>query len=370
MGPAEKRPVAQRCTLHVPSFAHRRSGEGGAVVSVTMRDIAKKLKISHTTVSRALRDDTRISASTRALVKAEAERLGYRINAPARALASKRMRSIALVVPDVFDPFYAGVIAGVDQVTREHGYSLLLYISHSDPDRERSALAEAAERRYDGTILFRRHATAADLEVAVQRNIPIVLLTRNDAALPVDCVRVDDVDGGYRATSFLIALGHRRIGFIGGPADQYETQDRFAGYRQALEENGLEFDPVWVWPGGFSEADGRRAAEAIVQLPLPQRPTAVFAANDRMAIGLQKRLGELGISVPHEVSVIGYDDIEPCRYVVPALTTVRQPTHRMGAEAAELLIKRLSGEEFPPREIVLRTEVVVRDSCRSLTQDG
>lgn len=332
-------------------------------MSVTMRDIAKKLNISHTTVSRALRGDRRISEATRARVQAVAEEMGYRVNVAARALSSKRMCSIALVVPDVLDPFYAGIIAGVDEVTRRNGYSLLLYISHSDPQREASALAEATEGRYDGTIFFRRMLPAGDLQAAIDSGVPMVLLTRHEPALVVDCVRVDDVDGGYRATTFLIGLGHRRIGFIGGPSDQQETQDRFAGYKKALRAHGLYPHPDWIWPGGFSESDGRQAAEAMVQLPEDDRPTAVFAANDRMAIGLIYRLSELGLSVPQHVSVIGYDDIEPCDYVVPKLTTVRQPTHEMGARAAELLIRRLRGERSEPQEVVLKTELVVRDSC-------
>lgn len=332
-------------------------------MAVTMRDIAKKLNISHTTVSRALRGDRRISQATRARVLAAAEEMGYRINVPARALASKRMCSVALVVPDVLDPFYAGIIAGVDEVTQRHGYSLLLYISHSDPQRERSALAEAAEGRYDGTIFFRRQLPADELKAACHSGVPMVLLTRHEPQLAVDCVRVDDVDGGYRATAFLIGLGHRRIGFIGGPPDQHETRDRFAGYEKALRERGLSPNRDWIWHGGFSEADGRRAAEAMVQLPENNRPTAIFAANDRMAIGLIYRLGELGLNVPQHVSVIGYDDIEPCKFVVPKLTTIRQPTHEMGARAAELLIGRLRGEKARPQEVVLKTELVVRDSC-------
>lgn len=332
-------------------------------MSVTMRDIAKKLNISHTTVSRALRGDRRISEATRARVQAAAEQMGYRIYAPARALSSKRMCSIALVVPDVLDPFYAGIIAGVDQVTRQHGYSLLLYITHSDRQRESSALAEATEGRYDGTIFFRRQLPTDELQAAIDSGVPMVLLTRHEPSLVVDCVRVDDVDGGYRATAFLIGLGHRRIAFIGGPADQHETRDRFAGYEKALQSHGLAHHPDWIWPGGFSEDDGRRAAEAMVQLPDEARPTAVFAANDRMAIGFIYRLKELGLSVPQQVSVIGYDDIEPCQYVVPRLTTIRQPTHAMGARAAELLIRKLRGEPSRPKEIILKTELVVRDSC-------
>src|SRR5690606_6699229 len=161
----------------------------------------------------------RISEATRARVQAVAEEMGYRVNVAARALLSKRMCSIALVVPDGLDPFYAGIIAGVDEVTRRNGYSLLLYISHSDPQREASALAEATEGRYDGTIFFRRMLPAGDLQAAIDSGVPMVLLTRHEPALVVDCVRVDDVDGGYRATTFLIGLGHRRIGFIGGPSD-------------------------------------------------------------------------------------------------------------------------------------------------------
>lgn len=330
-----------------------------------MRDIAKQLDVSHATVSRALRDDPRISSTTRQRVKRAAATMGYRINAPARALSSRRMCTLALVVPDVLDPFYAGIIAGVDDVTKRHGYSLLLYITHSDVARERSALGEAAEGRYDGTILFRRHASVHELKAARNADVPFVLLTRHEPSLLVDSVRVDDIDGGHRATAFLLGLGHRRIGFIGGPRDQMETEDRFRGYRQALQSHGLAYDPALVWWGHFTDSGGRSVAEKIVTLPPEQRPSGVFAANDRMAIGLQQRLIELGLRVPSDVSIIGYDDIEPCQYVAPNVTTIRQPTTEMGRQAAELLIRRLRGDEFPPQEIVLKTEIVIRDSCSS-----
>ncbi len=331
-------------------------------MAVTIRDIAKKLGTSHSTVSRALRNDPRISAAMRAKVQEVARELGYRANAVARGLVSRRLRSVALIIPDVVDPFYARIVQGVDVVTHKHGYSLVLYITHSDPQRELAAVEAAGEHRYDGAILFRRHVPTERLRHLVEVGTPLVLMTRSEPGLPVDAVRVDDVDGGFQATAHLLEAGHQRVGFLGGPEAESETRERLTGYRRALAAFGLPYREEWHWHGDFTEKSGQRVAAAIAALPPDQRPTAVFAANDRMAIGLLAACRERGLLVPDELAIVGYDDIEPSQYVVPPLSTVRQPTLEMGMEAARLMIERLEGSTAPPREVLLKTEVIVRGS--------
>lgn len=332
-------------------------------MSVTLRDIGKRLSLSHSTVSRALRNDPQISEATRLRVQQTAAQMGYRVNHMARALVSRKVQSIALVIPDVVDPFYARIIEGVDQVAHSRGYALLLYVTHSDPKREDAAVEEAAMHRYGGTILFRRHLPTSHLRKVLKDGTPIVLLTQYEPGLGVDSIRVDDVDGGYKATDYLINLGHKRIACLTGLLDQHETRDRLLGFHEAHQRAGLTADPDLIWEGDFQEKAGIRAARRYLKIPPPQRPTALFAFNDRMAIGFLQEAQALGIKVPDDVSVVGYDDIEPCRYTTPTLTTISQPTRDMGARAAEILIRRLEGEIFSTQEMLLKTELVVRDSA-------
>lgn len=339
-------------------------------MSVTIRDIAQKLEMAHSTVSRALRDDPRISPATRERVKRVAAQMGYHVNVAARALSSGRMQSIALIIPDVVDPFWAGIVKGVDAVTHERRYSLVLYITHAEREREAAALAAAAEGRYDGAIFFRRQLPVKDMARALRSGTQLSLMSHHEPSLPVDSVRVDDLDGAYRATSYLLELGHRRIAHIAGPPDHRETTDREAGFRQALAEAGIAPDCAHVISGNFTEKGGRAAAESLFAAPQGQWPTAIFAANDRMAIGLLHFCAERGVRIPHDLSIVGYDDIESCRHLQPPLTTVHQPTTEMGGQAARLLIERLEGSSSPPREVWLKTELIVRGSCTRIAGDG
>ncbi|HET7558532.1 MAG TPA: LacI family DNA-binding transcriptional regulator [Limnochordia bacterium] len=332
-------------------------------MGVTIRDIAVAVQVSHSTVSRALRNDPRISADTRQRVIQAAKAMGYHANAAARALASRKMRSVALIIPDVVDAFYSRIVAGVDAATHLHQYSLVLYITHSDRNREAAAVTAAAERRYDGGIIFQRRLSSKQMAGMAGSGTPMVLLSRHDPSLPLDSVRIDDVDGGFKAARHLVRAGHRRIGFIGGFPEEQETIDRRRGFESALAEHQVALEPHWCWTGDFTEAAGRKAAAAIARRPPGERPTAIVAANDRMAIGLIQACRELGLSVPGDLAVVGYDDIDACRYLSPQLTTVRQPTYEMGNEAARLLIARLEDTSRAPVELLLKTELVVRASC-------
>ena len=224
--------------------------------------------------------------------------MGYRINFAARALASRRSQSIALVIPDVVDPFYARVIEGVDQVSLRRGYAFLLYVTHSNPRREKDAVDDAATQRYGGTILFRRHLPLTRLQSAVKEGTRIVLLTQYEPKLGIDSIRVDDVDGAFKATEYLISLGHRRIACLTGMRKQAETEDRLLGFSKAHQMAGLSVDPRLIWEGDFREVTGAQAVEYYVALEPEARPTAVFAFNDRMAIGLLKALQAKGLARP------------------------------------------------------------------------
>lgn len=335
----------------------------GARGVVTIKDIARAVGVAHSTVSRALNGDPRISKATREKVLQAARELNYRPNLPARALARGRVLSIGLVVPDVSEPFYGRIVAGVDRVTFDAGFNLVLYITHADRQRELAALEQIRHGRVDGMILMIRKARAQAVVELKEQGVPLVLLLQKIRGSGIDSVRIDNVGGAAEAVRHLIDGGHRRIALISGPSHAPDARERIKGYRAALDQAGIPYREELVVRGDFSFASGFRAVDALLRGPASQWPTAIFAANDHMAMGAIKRLAERGIAVPRDIAVVGFDDIAPAAYFQPSLTTVRQPIDESGRKAAELLIARIQGAVQEPREIVLKTELVVRESC-------
>lgn len=330
---------------------------------VTIKDVAKAVGVAHSTVSRALNGDPRISHETRERVLRAARELNYQPNVSARGLVRRKVLSIGLVVPDVTEPFYGRIVEGVDRATYEAGFNLVLYLTHADRRREIAALEQIRQGRVDGLILMIRKAKAEAVIEMKQQGVPLVLLLQQIRGSGIDSVRVDNAEGALAAVRHLIAGGHRRIALVSGPAQAPDAQERHRGYKTALEQAGIAYDAQLVVRGDFSFASGARAAEKLLHLPERQRPTAIFAANDHMAMGAIKYLAEHGIAVPQQMAVVGFDDLAPAAYFSPSLTTVRQPVEESGRQAAELLIGRIQGAVRESREIILKTELVVRESC-------
>lgn len=329
----------------------------------TIKDIAKAIGVAHSTVSRALNGDPRISAATREKVLRAAQELNYRPNLSAKGLARRRVLSVGLVVPDVSEPFYGRIVAGVDRVTYDAGFNLVLYLTHADRERELAALEQIRQGRVDGLILMIRKAKAEAVIEMQREGVPLVLLLQEIPGSGIGSVRVDNAGGAIKAVRHLAAGGHRRIAMIVGPSHAPDSRERRRGYRQALKEEGIPFEPEMIARGDYSFKSGYRAVDKLMSLPASRRPTAIFAANDHMAMGAIKRLTEIGVSVPGDVAVIGFDDIAPAAYYRPALTTVRQPIEESARRAAELLIGRIQGTVSELPEVELGTELVVRESC-------
>lgn len=338
----------------------------------TIKDIAKYVGVAHSTVSRALNGDPRITAATREKVLAAAKRLGYRPNLSARALVKRRVLSIGLMIPEVTEPFYGRIVEGADQVTYTEGFNLILYLTHADPHREMAAFDQIKKGRVDGVILMIRQAKASAAFDILRAGVPVVLLLQQIPDAPIDHVRIDNILGARKAVEHLLNLGHKRIGFITGPQDALDAEERLIGYRQALEQTQLPFESALVFSGDFTPSSGERAVEQIMQFEPAMRPTAIFAANDQMAMGAIKALGERGIRIPQDMAVIGFDDIEPASYFRPALTTVRQPIEEAARTAASMLVERINQSDsdretssLPEqgRVAVLDTELIVRESC-------
>lgn len=308
----------------------------------TQRDVARLAGVSQATVSIVLTGASTpsISADTWQRITNAARELGYTPNRFAQALRTNRSMTIACLVPDITNPFYPALIRGVQSVTDGANYDLITISTDGLPEREQHFLDWARQGRADGIIGVFFTLRAQDLKPLVDGGVPVVRIEsakKRGGEIPIDDIFVDSHAAALAVTRFLIARGHRRIGMIAGRGGPQGV--RVDGYRQALVEAGGT--PQVVLDDEFSETGGSRAAKAM--LASGERPTAIFAANDLMAIGVIQALREADIAVPGDVSVVGFDDISAARMITPPLTTVAQFQRDMGAKAAQTLMERLSG---------------------------
>ncbi len=339
------------------------SGRNGRAPAVpTIRDVAFHAGVSVATVSRVINNSPhKVHRATRQRVLRIVSRLGYHPNVVAQGLRRGTSRSIALIVPDISNPFFPAIARGVEDVARRHGYALLLGNTDGDAERERAYLDILRKRWVDGVLFASAGGDDRHLRALRADGVPAVLIARDAADGAIDTVVVDSFAGMRLATSHLLRLGHRRIAYIGGPHSLSVARERRRGYRQALRDFNMRPDPSLIVAGDF-RVDGGRAA---VRRLLARRRafTAVVAANDLTAIGAMEALRAAGRRIPDDVAVVGFDDIPFAAFVDPPLTTVAQPTYRLGALAMERLLALMNGEAVTARRIVLAPQLVVRRSC-------
>jgi DNA-binding LacI/PurR family transcriptional regulator len=335
------------------SVARRRS-------QPTIYEVARRAGVSTATVSRALNGSGPLSPAARAAVDAAVRDLGYRPNKVARSLVTRSTQTLALMLPDITNPFYPGLVAGVQEAARRRGHLVLLCTADGDPDGEATYLDLLRERLVDGALVDGLALRGERLAAIVRSGFPIVSLDRELDAEGVALVRADHEGGARQATEHLLGLGHRRIAHVTGTDGLGITAARLAGYRGALAAAGVKARKRLVAEGDFTEAGGAAAVRRLLEAG--ERFTAVFAANDLSAVGALRALRECGLRVPRDVSVVGFDDVALCEWVVPSLTTVRQPAGAIGARATELLLDLVAGQEEPQGPVVLPTELVERAS--------
>jgi LacI family transcriptional regulator len=330
---------------------------------LTILHVAREAGVSYQTVSRVLNDRPDVAPETRERVQAIINRLGYQPNASARSLASKRTRTLGLITADFSDYFFTQVIAGAEVEARAQGYRFMLGSTERNLQDEPAYLHLLAERHVDGILLARPGAESESkvLHDLLQEGVPIVTTAYYLVGEPITVVDVDNVEGGYQATQCLLEDGHREIALITGPTTWKSVANRTAGYVKALREAGVTSSADLRAEGDWSYQSGYQAARALLEGGRPF--TAIFAHNDQMAIGALRALREAGLRVPRDVSVIGYDDIPGAAYAVPALTTIRQPMREVGAVAARLLIEAIESPSAAHREVLLKTELIRRESC-------
>ncbi|GLU48551.1 LacI family DNA-binding transcriptional regulator [Nocardiopsis ansamitocini] len=332
---------------------------------VGINDVAARAGVSPGTVSNVLNRPERVAEATRLRVEKAIRELDYVRNSSGRNLRSGRSDSVGLLVLDVTNPFFTMVAQGVEDEAAEAGRTVMLLNSAEDLARQRRSLRLLAEQRVAGAVVMPVDNDVTDLMWLRDRGIPWVLLDRGDVGADLgSSVCVDNHAGGVAAGRHLINLGHERVTFLSGPLGLEQCRTRLAGLRSALAESGIDAeDSVRVIEtGSLTAASGEKGVEEVLAGGPRRRPQAVFCANDQLALGLLKGLGERGLSAPHDISVVGYDDIDVAALVHPGLTTVAQPKYEIGRAAMRLLSAELDGPRHGYERMLFAPELVVRGS--------
>lgn len=329
-------------------------------MATTIRDVARHAKVSVASVSRALNGTGTVTERTRRRILRAAEKLRYTPHAAARSLSTRSTQTIGVLLPDIYGEYFSELIRGIDLAARARGLHLLVTSSHGDAS-EAAAVIRAMSGRVDGLLIMSPHIDARSLGNDLRVGVPAVLMnTRNDGRT-FSSLTVDNYSGAEAMMRHLAGLGHRRIAHITGPTSNFESQERLHGYRAAREKLRLAGKELLI-PGDFSEESGYAAGKQV--LAMTQRPHAIFAANDMMAIGCLFALTEAGVRVPDDIALAGFDDIPIARFVTPPLTTVRIEIAELGRRALERVTSAVSEPEAAKTSTeTLTPELVVRVSC-------
>jgi LacI family transcriptional regulator len=330
-------------------------------MSVKLEDIARETGFSISTDSRVLSNSNYpVSEQIREKVLSIAGAMGYEPNIAARSLRTDRTNTIGIIVDDLLSPFTPPIVRGIQDYLNENGFLSLIVNSDWDPDQEQAAIKTLLSRPVDGIIFVEySHRTTSDgLE---RSNKPRVFVHRLFGSPIKNSVVPDDYYGASLATEHLIRLGHHRIGYINGPENWHTCRARLSSYRDTLASHNLSFEPALVQPGDWETESGYAAAKDL--LKLTERPTAIFAANDPMALGAIYAIQDAGLSVPGDIAVVGYDNRNFTKTFRPTITTVSMPVIEMGGVAAELLLKQIAEGRKEEEEIKVKGQLIIRETC-------
>jgi DNA-binding LacI/PurR family transcriptional regulator len=339
-------------------------GPKGVRVAVGIKDVAAQAGVSAGTVSNVLNRPEVVAPETRQRVLDAIDSLGFVRNESARQLRAGRSRTIGMVVLDVANPFFTDVARGAEEVADAHDVMVMLCNTGEDPARERRHIDMLEQQRVMGVLITPADTKSPRLEQMVKRGTPVVLVDRGAGRRNRCSVAVDDVRGGGLAAAHLIERGHRRLAFVGGPLSISQVADRHRGASDAIAAaDGQVDDLLVVETDSLSVAAGRAAGDELAALPRSRRPTAVFCANDLLALGVLQQLTRHGLRVPQDVALVGYDDIDYAGSASVPLSSVRQPREEIGRTAAQLLIDEVEeGSRHRHRQVVFEPELVLRES--------
>jgi DNA-binding LacI/PurR family transcriptional regulator len=326
---------------------------------ISIKDIARTAHVSHSTVSRALRNSPLVNPATAERIRKIAAESNFRPSAVGRSLATGRTYTIGVVVASLTQPFVAEVLAEIEEVASQRGYSVILASSRGNPEREMAMVQQLEERRVDGVLLIASRVRSISSSLLAEMHIPMVSVDNQQAPDEACSVFVDNTTATHAAIRFLAHLGHRRIAYLGDRLGYDMNTLRHDGYRAALELLGIAYDPRLVVEGDSDAEGGMRAMERL--LSVSERPTAVFCFNDMTALGALAAIYQRQLCVPRDLSVVGFDDLPIAAFTQPPLTTVRQPRAQIGRIAADTLFAMLTGGKID-RVRALRGELIVRES--------
>ncbi|WP_345028184.1 LacI family DNA-binding transcriptional regulator [Ravibacter arvi] len=330
----------------------------------TIKDIAKALNISVSTVSRAIRDTYDVGQETRSKVLEMAAQLKYRPNLNATGLVKSSTKKIGVVIPAITNYYFSTVITGMKDVARENDFQLVLYISDDSSSSEADILRNLSVHSVDGLLICLSSETT-DYELfaeLMEDGLPIVFFDRVPSEINTSKVVQDDFNGAYRATTHLVRQGYRRLAHITGPSGLQLTEDRLAGFVAALRDAQIQLNPDWVIHSGFSRQHGFE--DTLLLSAMSERPDAIFAVNDPKAIGAMLACRTNDIVVGAEMGVIGFTNDPVAEIVTPTLSSVAEPAYEIGRKSCELLLKHIKKENFPGETAVLSGELFVRDSTK------
>jgi LacI family transcriptional regulator len=333
-------------------------------MSSIMKDIAKRCGVSITTVSRALRGSDEISKDTKKRILEVAKELDYTTNIPARVLAGGRSNTIGLIVADNSNPFFAKLILGIEDIAKKNNFGVILYNTNEDPELEMHGHRMLNEKRVDGLLITSMRTGKEPLISLQKKGIPFVLLNRYIEDLETDWVRSDNVHGAYNITSLLCSLGHKRILHITGGEEISSVKERITGYKNALSEHNIEFNPDLIYRCNLKLEGGYQCTKCAIS-DLKPLPTAIFAYSDVIAVGVMKTLSENHLKIPDDIALVGYDNIEYSEFLEPSLTTVDQFAFEIGQKGMEILIEKICYPEdrtWEKRQIIIKPEIQIRES--------
>lgn len=331
---------------------------------LTLDEIAEKAGVSRTTASRVINNRPHVRPELRQRVMRVVGATGYRPNPIARSLAMQRSEIMGLVIPRsthaLFDdPYFPSLIQALAKTCNRHNYTLALFLFENEADEEQLYPRISKQGLLDGIILQVGEINDKLASRLMQENFPVLVIGRPKDVPDASYLDVDNVAGARKAVAHLFATGHQRVATITGPLATTVGIDRLEGYHQVLQEHDCPSDPALIVEGNFTRGGGYQAMQQL----LPHQPDAVFIASDTMALGAMDAISEAGLRVPEDIAIVGFDDLAPAAQTTPPLTTIRQPIAQFGRKAVELLLDIIERGPYPPRRILMDTELVVRDSC-------
>lgn len=326
-----------------------------------IRDVAKLAGVAPITVSRCVNNSGYCSPETRTKIEAAIAQLGFVPNRLASGLRSKRTNTLALVLTDITNPYFTTIARGVEDMASEAGYTVIFCNTDESVSKERMYVQMLLEKRVDGILLVPAQSTPDSVALIQKHDTPVIVLDRRVPNVKTDIVRCDSEEGAYQLTRLLLSLGHRQIAILDGPKDVSTSKDRLDGYRRAMTEAGISNSTRQEYIGSFTQASGyEMTRKAFSRSP---NPTGLFAANNFIAYGALKALQELGLRVPEDVAVVGFDDLPPALVAFPFLTVAVQPAYEMGQKAIEILLNKLSATPSDCcEEVILQAEIIIHQS--------